>query len=378
MKDNVLSLIARIRTIRQGLGFSQEELAQKAGFGSAQVISQIEKGERDIKAYELVKLSKVLHTDLYGFFTEEMNPILKMLWRNKIDENIQNLREKEFLNRCHEYHGLEELCDFRTPPRLPQCEVDSTSLNFSTAQSIAQQCGGQLNLGSRPAASLERLLENAYGVKIWYMDLGQKGSAACVLGPFGPGILMNKSEAPWRRNYNFAHELFHLITWKSLPPELLTSDEKIWERVEQIAEVFASNLLLPADPVLSAFHEKVADGKIKHIDLVGIAREFDVSTSALLYRLLNLGQLDKKTVEKLLDDPEFKRIDTATMYQHRWEPPVIPERFVRLAFLAYKKGKCSRARLASYFGKGLRELADFLKKYDLFEEEDYQTEIAVT
>jgi Zn-dependent peptidase ImmA (M78 family)/transcriptional regulator with XRE-family HTH domain len=378
MKDNVLPLIARIRIIRQGLGFSQEELAQKAGFGSAQIISQIEKGERDIKAYELVKLSKVLHTDLYGFFTEEIDPIPKMLWRNKIDENIQNLREKEFLNRCQEYHGLEELCDFRTPPKLPQCEVDSTSLNFSTAQSIAQQCGGQLNLGSRPAASLERLLENAYGVKIWYMDLGQKGSAACVIGPFGPGILMNKNEAPWRRNYNFAHELFHLITWKSLSPEFLTSDENIWERVERIAEVFASNLLLPADPVLSAFHEKVADAKVKYIDLVGVAREFDVSTAALLYRLLNLGQLDKKMVEKLLNDPEFKRIDTATMHQHWWEPPLIPERFVRLAFLAYKKGKCSRARLASYFGKGLRELADFLKKYDLFEEEDYQTEIAVT
>jgi len=377
MKDKSLSLVERIRTIRQGLGFTQEELAQKAGFGSAQIISQIEKGERDIKAYELVKLSKVLHTDLYGFFTKETNPIPKMLWRNKIDENIQNLREKEFINRCQEYHSLEELCDFRTPPKLPQCDVDSTSLNFSTAQSIAQQCGGQLNLGSRPAASLERLLENAYGVKIWYMDLGQKGSAACVMGSFGPAILMNKSEPPWRRNYNFAHELFHLITWRSLSLDLLTSDEKIWERVEQVAEVFASNLLLPADNILSAFREKVADAKIKYIDLVGIARDFDVSTSALLYRLLNLGQIDKETVDKLLNDPEFKKIDTATMHQNWWEPPLIPERFVRLAFLAYKKGKCSRARLASYFGKGLRELTDFLKGYDLFEEEDYQTEIAV-
>ena len=65
------------------------------------------------------------------------------------------------------------------------------------------------------------------------------------------------------------------------------------------------------------------------------------------------------------------------MHQHWWEPPLIPERFVRLAFLAYKNGQCSRARLASYFGKGLRELADFLKAYDLVEEEDYQTEIAV-
>jgi Zn-dependent peptidase ImmA (M78 family)/DNA-binding XRE family transcriptional regulator len=377
MKDKALSLIDRIRTIRQNLGFTQEELAQKAGFGSAQIISQIEKGERDIKAFELVKLSKVLHTDFYEFFAKEIKSTAKMLWRNKIDEKLQNLREKEFISRCQEYHSLEELCDFRVPLKLPQCDVESTSLDFGTAQSIAQQCGGQLNLGSRPAASLERLLENAYGVKIWYMDLGQKGSAACVLGLFGPAILMNKSEAPWRRNYNFAHELFHLITWKSFSPEFLTSDERIWGRVEQVAEVFASNLLLPADHVLPAFQEKVTDNKIKYIDLVGIARDFDVSTSALLYRLLNLGQLDKKTVEKFLGDPEFKKNDTATMHQRWWEPPKFPERFVRLAFLAYKKGKCSRARLASYFGKSLREVSDFLRDYGLFEEEDYQTEVAV-
>ena len=247
---NIALLNDRIRNIRQSLGITQEELAQKAGFGSPQTISQIEKGEREIKAYELVKISKVLHTDLYGFFEEEMNPVPKMLWRNKIDENIQNLREKEFISRCQEYHNLEEVCGFQPPSKLPECKVDSRSLDFNTAQSIAQQCSGQLNLGSRPAASLERLLENAYGVKIWYMDLGQKGSAACVMGTFGPAILMNKSEAPWRRNYSFAHELFHLITWKSLTPDFLTSDEKVWERAEKVAEVFASNLLLPADNII--------------------------------------------------------------------------------------------------------------------------------
>lgn len=94
MKDRALSLIERIRTLRQSLGLTQEELARKAGFRSAQIVSQIEKGERDIKAYELVKLSKVLHTDLYGFFSKDTSPIPKMLWRNKIDENIQKLRGK--------------------------------------------------------------------------------------------------------------------------------------------------------------------------------------------------------------------------------------------------------------------------------------------
>ena len=53
-------LSKKIKTIRERLGFSQENLAKKIGINRV-AISQIENGERKISAEEIVKLSKVLN-----------------------------------------------------------------------------------------------------------------------------------------------------------------------------------------------------------------------------------------------------------------------------------------------------------------------------
>jgi hypothetical protein len=62
----------------------------------------------------------------------------------------------------------------------------------------------------------------------------EEGSAASIWGPFGPAILMNSNEAPWRRNYNFAHEVFHLITWDSIPPGLLSERVDLQNKVVMV------------------------------------------------------------------------------------------------------------------------------------------------
>ena len=157
---------------------------------------------------------------------------------------------------------------------------------------------------------------------------------------------MNKKEAPWRRNYNFAHELFHLITWKSVPAPELQSNLPLWEKIEKIANSFASCLLLPADSVSVAINERAVNNQIEYNDLIAIAREFDVSTEALLYRLLTLRLLKEGVVDSILNDPDFRSLDKATMSASWRNPPPLPERFVRLASVAYKKGRLSRARLA--------------------------------
>ncbi|MCL0048465.1 ImmA/IrrE family metallo-endopeptidase [Dehalococcoidia bacterium] len=114
---------------------------------------------------------------------------------------------------------------------------------------------------------------------------------------------MNSVEAPWRRNFNFAQEVFHLLTWTSIPPERMIEDPAFRDRIESLANAFASSLLLPGDAVSIAIERHLKDGKIYRADLVENAREFDVSTVALLYRLLNLGYFDREAVERLLNDP---------------------------------------------------------------------------
>ena len=60
-----------------------------------------------------------------------------------------------------------------------------------------------------------------------------------------------------------------------------------------------------------------------------------------------------------------------------WDPPPIPERFVRLAFLAYSRGRLSKARLAEYLGVALPDLPATLMDYGLDESADYDTTVSI-
>ena len=70
-----------------------------------------------------------------------------------------------------------------------------------------------LNLGSRPALSLQKVMEQILQIKILFTQLSEFGSAASTVHPeFGAAIVVNSEEAPWRINFTLAHELFHIIT----------------------------------------------------------------------------------------------------------------------------------------------------------------------
>ena len=364
----------RVRTARKRLGLTQKELAEQAGIAVHQILSQIEKGQREVKAWELAALAKALKTDFSSLLADsgpQQAPVV--LWREYPTE-AREVIEANFLQRCQQYATLEQLAEEVTQPDLPTAKVESAPMTFGAAKRLARRASKELDLGSRPATALEGVLEDGYGVKIWYEDLGEEGSAASTIGPFGYAVLMNSAEAPWRRNFSLAHELFHLLTWQSILIDRLLRDAAFRHRIEQLANAFASSLLLPQEPLVDAFESRTKNDIVQYIDLVEVAREFGVSTDALLYRLLDLRCLDKETVESLRANSAFRALDRSTM-RARWQRPVIPERFVRLAFAAYQKGRLSRARLAQYLDTSLIDLTETLLEYGLDDRENYKTEV---
>jgi Zn-dependent peptidase ImmA (M78 family) len=342
--DPTRVLGARIRELRKKLNLKQTDLATELGVGSPQM------------------------SIAYLLATEDPKPQPSVLWRVLPSPTQRSTKEAKFLNRCKEYALLEELSGTTRARQLPQKTVDATTISFGEAGELADEARREFTLGEQPATSLEKTLQNQYGVKIWYEDL-EEGSAAATLGDFGPAILMNRKEAPWRRNYNFAHELFHLITWESIPAAPLERDESLKAKIEKIANSFASCLLLPAEPVRREIGKRVEQNQIGDSDLVEIARNFDVSTQALIYRLQNLRLITKDTAESILNDEDFCRLDRSTMSGRWWEPPELPERFVRLAFVAYQKGRLSRARLAQLLETTLPDVTKTLLKYGLDDRE---------
>ena len=83
----------KIREMRERLGFSQQDLAAKAGFSAHQIISAIEKGEREVKTWELVTLAKVLKLSITELLSQgELPAIPQVLWR-KIPQQEQQIKE---------------------------------------------------------------------------------------------------------------------------------------------------------------------------------------------------------------------------------------------------------------------------------------------
>ena len=369
----------RIRERRTALGLSQDQLAKACGFASGQIISVIEKEGRRIKVSELARIADALRVDFDFFFQKEVSNVRAgILWRER-PEVDGKIKEANFLRLCGRYHKVEKLCGESINCKISSMiKVDFDTLGFEDVSLVAQnEILPKLDLGSRPAASLTEVLEKRCGIKIIYQDLGEHGSAASVVGEFGAAILMNRREAPWRRNYSFAHELFHIITWDTETIQRQENDPPLWKKAEKFADYFASVLLLPAAIIEAELARK--GNNLTYMDVVNISRNMDVSTSALLWRMVSLRYFKAETVEKVLSDPDFKNLDKSTMAEKWWEPSPLPERFVRLAFKAFTQGNLSRMMLAEYLDTSLVDLDSVLADYGIKAEEEavYETKISI-
>jgi Zn-dependent peptidase ImmA (M78 family)/transcriptional regulator with XRE-family HTH domain len=341
---------AAIRRARERAGITQQELAEQAGFPNLQTISDVERGVRDLKARELHRLAKSLHTTYDVLLGARSEPCSRVFWRRGTAA-LDREQEVRFVERVSRYALVEGWCDLPAPEPLPDFEFAPATAGYGDVEALANRVARILDLGSRPAAALVKVLEERFRVKVFYEDLPGAESAACMRDGFGAAVLMNANQAPWRRNYNFAHEVFHLVTWTAVEREWPAGgEEPVWaEKLERFANSFASHLLLPADEVSEQYRARCRDDQVADEDLIELAREFDVSTEALVWRLRLLALLKQQEAEDTLARPSFRRLDRATMVD-RWHKPSVglPDRFVRLAYLAHAKGRMSISRLAEF------------------------------
>ena len=89
-------------------------------------------------------------------------------------------------------------------------------------------------------------MERELGVLVLMVDAIEGVSGAACRLPALDAVLINRREAPGRRHFDLAHELFHILTWDTMPPEHVEdASEHSKNRVEQLANSFASALLMP-------------------------------------------------------------------------------------------------------------------------------------
>lgn len=369
MKNNKFDrkIGTRLKDIRESLDMTLQQVTKLMGFSNYQTLSSIESGERPIKAHELHSLAKIYFIDVESILLgEDMKPV-KVLWRAKADSPAVKEKEKKFLSICQNYYLFEQKCKETVKPKYKDIEFSRKDLDYEIISRKAESYVKAYGLGKRPACCLRSILEDDLGVKIIYLNLENVGSGASVVANFGASILINNKEAPWRRNYDLAHELFHILTWDIVGEEEVHCGEGEKSQVEKFADVFASSLLLPKTSLIEEIDKRVKNGKVSFIDCINIAREFGVSIEALLYRLVVLKRLQKDKVEKCLKKGIIKIIDRKMRNQDWTDVPILSERYIFLAFKCFQKGLISKGKLAEYLQVDRDNLAEFLlnKGYDL-------------
>ncbi|MEW6326364.1 MAG: XRE family transcriptional regulator [Thermodesulfobacteriota bacterium] len=364
----------RLLAARETAGFSITQAAQKLGFKNYQTLSAVEKGARKVNAHELIMMARLYGRSLDYFLESDIAPDPAPLWRKTAKTDVNQV-QRQFFSFLQNYSNLEHLLGLKRRWKDIQKNYDRDDFSyngFEQADKLGAEIHNLLDLGSRPSSNLLNVLENRLRFKVLHLPLGDGVSGASVVdNTVGAGVLINANDAPWRRNFDLAHELFHIITWDVFSPEEIgTGTTKT--RPEQYADIFASSLLLPENHLREALKETATDNEIRIVDIIELAKEFGVSTEAVIWRLVNLKIIKKLTAQKVLDNPNFRDLDRDMRkgLYGKERPSKFPSRFISLACRCLMEGKISRGTFAEYLEIDRAEIDDYLAAVG-FGEESY-------
>jgi Zn-dependent peptidase ImmA (M78 family) len=338
-------------------------LAAALGMNHRQSLSSIEAGERKLSADELLRAMGVLHVDL-DYFTDSFRLVGEGAFSFRAKPEVTPDVLSEFEDQAGRwiatYRELGK--QLGESPRWLGSKLDlRPESSFEDAQDAAETIAGAWGLGERPAERLGSAIEEELGVLVLFADApsGVSGAASQVSGL--STILVNRNEHEARRNYDLAHELFHLLTWDAMPPDHVESVDVPrgkGKRVERLADSFAAALLMP-EPVLRRRWEAKGSDTDLHYWLTETADDLKVSGLACKWRALNLNLMTKAVAESI-DDAQL-----VTKRSSIGQPvvPLFSEHFVHRIARALNAGRLSAKRAASLLDLSLHDFPGLLQDY---------------
>ena len=361
----------RLKNARKRTKLTLQQVKKKFGIGISS-LSEFESGKREPRLSQLQALASAYRLPLSYFISDEPPRHEMVLWREQPAEEHREI-EARFLQLCEQYHNLELWCDARIQSCLPDAQGEKESFSYDDAEALAIKVRSDLQLGNRPGQELLRVLEEVCGVKIFHISFDPTGAAASIKSEiFGHAVLLNSSNVRWRRNFDLAHELFHLLTWDIFRAGEDSSTCVAEDKEEKRATCFASHLLMPTDVIKTALTRVKKDNKYPYKDLIDVARQFDVSIEALLWRMHFLFRRKPDDQEKTKADIErAKEISRLHDRQRDTKPPTWPARYQSLAITALQLGEISIGRFAQYLEISRQDAMTYLED-DLGHDEEVQ------
>ncbi len=332
------------------------------GFKDRQTLSDIENGRRALKAEELTRLSDLLGQDL-DYFLDPFSVAGEAQFSWRIAPEVSQGVLDSFEGWAGRLIGLlrwlrvQELgpaSALRTNLRL------SLRSSFEDAQDRAEDLVRRYELGPVPAEKLIGFVEKELDLPVLYIDMPEGAAisgAACHLQDLGV-ILVNRQEADGRRNYDLAHELFHILTWEAMKPERQESNAfgkpHRNKRQENLADNFAAALLMPK----ASLDVLVDTGRREDPGhLAEVAGRLHVSGKALAWRLFNLGWINEKTISALMHERSGNAVHEL--------PRRFSTAFVVMLQTAIDRGRLSARKAAKTLGLNVSQLADLFTEHGM-------------
>lgn len=357
--ENVIA--KRLKAARKHAGLTQQQLSDRLGFKDRQTLAAIESGLRKLSADELLNAMKVLNRDV-EYFTDpfRIDGEANISWRVSA-EKVRSV--SEFEEPAGRWPALYRYLAAQDGKRTAPLSLNlTTKSSYEDAHSAADWLANEWKLGGTPAVSLEEAVRTRLQVLVLYVDAPDGISGAAFRLPELSAILINRNELVGRRNFNLAHELFHLLTWETLPPahseETGLFDRKK-KRGEQLANCFASALLMPENTLRGWWERAPQENGVGWSSWVcESAVRFCVSATALQWRLVQLGMLKKDAV----DESHDRNWTHETM---ETKPRLFSSKFVEVLRAGLDEGRISVRRASALVGLSVDDLAGLFREYSL-------------
>ena len=354
---------ARIKALREERRLSQDDLARLFGFKDRQTVSAIETGERRVSAEELILAVEKLGQPL-EFFTDPFRLVREgqFSWRQdnvgeKILEAYENVAGR-WIAAYREFRSKTEGQSWLFRRTLALTRHHS----FEDAMAAGDQFAQEFDLGDVPASRLGEIMESRLSILVLHVEAFKGISGAAFRLPELDAVLINRKEVAGRRHFDLAHELFHILTWKEMPPQHAEeATETSKNRVEQLANSFASAVLMPTR-VLNRYGDwsTVSDAALP-ARLACVAEELQVTASALKWRLVATERLKRAQALSISDSVlRNRRRD-----RNSPPPPLFSKAFMAVIGKALAEGELSARCAAGLLDTTVDDLSDLLKSYGL-------------
>ena len=361
---------ARFKALRQERGLSQDGMARVFGFKDRQTVSAIETGVRRVTATELLMAAERLDVPL-DYFTDpfRVDGEVRFSWRQS---GVGRTELAGYERRAGSWIGAYRALSAqlgRRSPLMRRALGLTKAARLDDAVDAGERFAAEFELGEIPARRLAATMQERLGILVLMVDAYQGISGAACRLPELDAVLIARGEVAGRRNFDLAHELFHILTWEAMPPAHVEKSVDFGgNRTEQLANSFAAALLMPEAVVVSFADWGRLEGHGLVARLNAAADALNVTSSALRWRLVALGRLKSATVRAL---PEALLRNNGRRKAEEARPPLFSRSFAEVVATAIERGHLSVRRAARLVGMPIEGLEEMFAAHGL----DYALEL---